>query len=480
MNLTLEKIDDFSWRLPKHESMNVDGIIYASEKLLAQILQDKSIEQVYNVASLPGIVQAAYAMPDIHWGYGFPIGGVAGFELHEGIVSPGGVGYDINCGVRLLKTNLSLEEVKNNLKNLVLNLFQSIPSGMGVGHSDSPLSKNDLKQILQKGAQWAIEQGWGSNADLSFIEEGGCLSGADPNLISERAFERGKNQLGTLGSGNHFLEIGYVDEIYDANGANAFGLELGQITVLIHSGSRGLGHQTCEDFLDRMIEASKKYSISLNDPQLACAPLRSVEGQEYLSAMAAAANFAFANRQKMTHLLRKCLETFFQRSSQDLHIQLIYDVCHNIAKFENHWVDGKIQSICVHRKGATRSLPAGSELLPEVYRSVGQPVLVPGDMGRYSFLMRGKEASLRKSLGSSCHGAGRLMSRNQAKKAGGKINLESQLAQEGIFVRGHSRGGILEEAPWAYKDVMDVTELVQQVGLSEKVVRLRPLGVIKG
>jgi tRNA-splicing ligase RtcB len=476
----IEKINDTTWRLPKQGEMNVDGIVFASEKMMEVIRGDKSLEQLQNVASLPGIVSHAFAMPDVHWGYGFPIGGVAAFDEKQGVVSPGGVGYDINCGVRLLRTQLSVEEVRSHLRDLVLTLFQNIPTGVGAHHRNFKLSREDEREILREGASWVIGQGYGDAEDLDHIEEAGCITGADPSLVSERAYQRGRDQLGTLGSGNHFLEIGYVDQVYDESTAEVLGLPQGTVTVIIHTGSRGLGHQTCDDYLETMLQACRKYKIDLPDPQLACAPLNSEEGRNYLAAMAAGANFAFANRQMITHFTRETLQDFFKRSPRDLGIHVIYDVCHNIAKFEEHLVGGVKRRVCVHRKGATRAFPPHHPKIPEVYRQIGQPVLIPGDMGRYSFVLVGTESAFEQTFGSTCHGAGRLMSRNKAKASGRGRNLEAELAKEGIFVRGASRATIAEEAPWAYKDVADVVEVVHRAGISKKVVRLKPLGVIKG
>lgn len=480
MTVRIEKIDPWTWRIPQEGKMRVDGIIFASEKMIQDLKDDMSMVQVQNVATLPGIVSHSFAMPDVHWGYGFPIGGVAAFEEKEGVVSPGGVGYDINCGVRLLKTRLTLDEVKAHLRDLVLTLFNQIPTGVGAHHKNFRLKREDQRQILKRGAAWAIEQGYGGATDLDHIEENGCIQGADPSRVSERAYERGKDQLGTLGSGNHFLEVGVVDEVYEEELAVLLGLEKGTVTVIIHTGSRGLGHQTCDDFLEEMLRACQKYKIELPDKQLACAPLRSDEGQGYLAAMAAAANFAFCNRQMITHFVRETFEQFFHQSTEELGIEVIYDVCHNIAKFEEHLVGGISRRVCVHRKGATRAFPPGHPQVPSLYRKIGQPVLIPGDMGRYSFVLIGTHKAFEKTFGSTCHGAGRLMSRHQAKRSCRGRNIEAELAQEGIFVRGASRGTVAEEVPWAYKDVAEVVDVVDHAGLSKKVVRLRPIGCIKG
>ncbi len=477
--MKIEKINDWMWRIPKEGDMRVDGIVFASERMMKDLREDMCLQQICNVAMLPGILSHSLGMPDIHWGYGFPIGGVAAFDEREGVVSPGGVGYDINCGVRLLKTKLTLEEIRPRLKDLVSTFFSKIPTGIGA-HHPFKLKKEDQLQILAKGAAWAIEKSFGFERDLDHIEEKGCIPGADPHLISERALERGRDQLGTLGSGNHFVELGYVDEIYDLETAHILGLEKNTVTIIIHTGSRGLGHQTCEDFLGHMENANRKYKIKLPDPQLACAPLRSEEGKSYLAAMAAAANFAFANRQMITHLIRESLSDFFQRSFNDLGIEGVYDVCHNIAKFEEHVMNGKNRRVCVHRKGATRAFGPHHPQLPKTYREIGQPVLIPGDMGRYSFVLAGNSKAEQLTFGSSCHGAGRLMSRNQAKRTLKGRNLEAELAHEGIIVRATSRSTITEEAPLAYKDVQEVVEVVAQAGISRKIARLRPLGVIKG
>ncbi len=480
MTISLEQLNDYSWRIPKTGRMRVDGIVFASKKMMSEIREDMSLTQLQNVATLPGIVSHAFAMPDIHWGYGFPIGGVAAFDEKEGIVSPGGVGYDINCGVRLLRTNLTKSEIAPRLKELVLNLFSNIPTGVGSHHHNFKISKENFSEIFKKGAKWTVEQGYGKKEDLEHIEENGCISGSDGSLVSERAQERGKGQLGTLGSGNHFVEVGVVDEIYNEEIAHQLQLDLGTITVIIHTGSRGLGHQICDDYLETMLHSTKKYKIELPDRQLACAPLRSDEGQSYLAAMAAGANFAFANRQMITHLIRETFEKFFNRSSEELGIEVIYDVCHNIAKYEEHLIQGKLKRVCVHRKGATRAFPPGHAKTPQAYQKMGQPVLIPGDMGRYSFVLVGTAAAYEMTFGSTCHGAGRVMSRKQASKSCKGRDIESELAKQGIFVRGASRGTVAEEAPWAYKDVAEVVEVVSQVGISKKVVRLKPLGVIKG
>ena len=477
---SVEKVSEFEYRLPRQGPMRTDGVVFASPEMMRSLIQDPSLEQVRNVATLPGIVGPSFAMPDIHWGYGFPIGGVAGFDAETGVVSPGGVGYDINCGVRLLKTGLDRAEIAAKVRELTAALFAAIPTGVGSHHLGHGFSKGDYAEILAKGARWAVERGQGEGEDLNYIEEGGRLPQADPDRVSERARERGMNQLGTLGSGNHFVELGYVEEVYEPQIAEALGLSAGRVTVIVHTGSRGLGHQVCSDHLETMIQASKKYGIELPDPQLCCAPIESEEGRRYLAAMAAAANFAFANRQMVTHFVRRAFESVLGASWESLGVAVVYDVCHNIAKFEEHRVGGVSRRILVHRKGATRSFPARHPSLPPAYREIGQPVLIPGDMGRYSYVLIGTEKALERTFGSTCHGAGRLMSRNQAKKSVKGRNVERELQDQGIYVIGASRATVSEEVPWAYKDVADVVEAVEGAGLSRKVLRLKPLGVIKG
>ena len=478
--MELERIHDYAWRIPKHGKMRVDGIVYASKTLLDAIHQDESLQQVANVATLPGIVGASLAMPDIHWGYGFPIGGVAAFDERTGIVSPGGVGYDINCGVRLLRTELEAKDLEGKIREIVNQLFRDIPTGVGSHHRDFKLSSDDEKQVLKKGARWAVERGYGDAEDLECIEAGGCIPGADPQALSSRAKDRGSRQLGTLGSGNHFVEIQRVDEIYDEQVASAMGLFLGQLTITIHTGSRGLGHQVCGDHIEVMLKASRKYGIELPDKQLCCAPIGTPEADHYLAAMAAAANYAFANRQMIMHWVREAMEHKLHLAPADLGIQLVYDVAHNIAKFEEHMVGGHSRRLLVHRKGATRAYPAGHHEISKRYRDIGQPVLIPGDMGRYSFVLVGTERAMEETFGSTCHGAGRLMSRHAAKRMCRGRNIEHELEQQGIIVRGASRGTVVEEVPEAYKDVADVVDCVEGAGISKKVAKLKPMGVIKG
>lgn len=460
--------------------MRVDGIVYASKKMLDDILKDKSLAQVINVATLPGIVKASMAMPDIHQGYGFPIGGVAAFDMEEGVISPGGVGYDINCGVRLLRTELEAKKIAESKRQLVCQLFRDIPTGVGSHRRDFKLGRDELTNLLKNGARWAISRGFGDELDLDHIEAGGCIPGADPSAVSNRAKERGHDQVGTLGSGNHFVELQEVVEIYDEQAANVMGLFPGQLTITIHTGSRGLGHQVCEDHIEIMIEAARRYGIELPDKELCCAPISSPEGEHYFAAMAAAANFAFANRQMITHWVRQAMERELKMGPRDIGIAPIYDIAHNIAKFEEHTVGGTRRRLCIHRKGATRAFPAHHPEIPAAYREIGQPVLIPGDMGRYSFVLVGTERAMEETFGSTCHGAGRLMSRHAAKRACRGRNILQELEERGIIVRGATRDTIVEEAPEAYKDVADVVDAVHGAGISKKVAKLRPIGVIKG
>jgi tRNA-splicing ligase RtcB (3'-phosphate/5'-hydroxy nucleic acid ligase) len=441
--------------------------------------RDGSLQQVANVATLPGIVKAAMAMPDIHLGYGFPIGGVAAFDWETGVISPGGVGYDINCGVRLATTALTEDDIRPHLELLANHLFQAVPSGVG---STGPvkLSGPDLKQVLKQGSAWAVARGFGEDADIEYTEENGCLSRADPALLSPRALERGRNQLGTLGSGNHFLEIGVVEEIFDAQIARVFGLFPGQVTVMLHSGSRGLGYQVCDDHLGAMKKSVARLGLNLPDRQLACAMIQSEEGQIYLSAMACAANYAWANRQILLHRARQTFMKTLSVSPNSLRMTLLYDVCHNIAKKETHQVDGKTQTVCVVRKGSTRALGPGQPGIPERFRAVGQPILTPGDMGRASFVLCGTDTAMKDTFGSTCHGAGRLLSRKAAKKAAKGRFIQQELAKKGILVKYTGRSTMTEEMPEAYKDVSEVVAVVHGAGISKMVARLRPMVVIKG
>jgi tRNA-splicing ligase RtcB len=478
--IEIEKVDEWTWRIPRQGPMKVDGIIYADDRLMESIRLDKSIEQVANVACLPGIVKNSIAMPDIHWGYGFPIGGVAAFDPDEGVISPGGVGYDINCGVRLLSTNILYSEVKDRLANFVPRLFGNIPTGVGSTRKDLKLDRADAAKVARQGARWAVERGYGDAGDLEVIEEGGTIPGAEFDLVSDRAFERGRDQLGTLGSGNHFVEIGYVEEVYEPRLASRIGLHPGGLTVIIHTGSRAFGYQICEDSLRSMQHAAGRHGIYLPDRQLCCAPVNSEEGKRYLAAMACGANFAFANRQTITHWVRETVEETWGMTPRQHGIRVVYDVCHNIAKFETHRVDGVDRRLVVHRKGATRSFPAGHPQTPQVYRDVGQPVLVPGDMGRYSYVLVGHPDSPEGAFASACHGAGRKMSRTQARKVTRNRHIVKELMERGIHIAAASRATVDEEFPEAYKDVAEVVDVVQGAKLAIKVVRLRPVGVIKG
>lgn len=478
----LNKIDDYRWEIPQNykPGMRVPGLIYADENMLEAIRDDHAPEQVANVAFLPGIVGRSLAMPDIHLGYGFAIGGVAATRLEDGVISPGGVGYDINCGVRLLRTNLTEKEVKPKIKELVNELFNSVPSGLG-SEGKIRLSEREMDEVLVKGAKWAVEHGFGTPRDLEVTEEGGCLKGADPSKVSAKAKKRGIPQSGTLGSGNHFLEVQVVREIYDRTAAKVMGIdEVGQILLLIHTGSRGLGHQVCDDYLRVMERVIHQYNISLPDRELACAPLTSSEAKDYLAAMACAANYAWANRQSIAHWARESFMKVFRKSLDELGLEQIYDVAHNIAKIEEHTVNGRKVTVCVHRKGATRAFPPGHKDVPEVYRKVGQPVLIPGDMGRYSFVAVGTEKAMAESFGSTCHGAGRMQSRAAAKRSLRGVDVARELADRGITVKTGSMASLAEEASEAYKDVSHVVEVTHQAGISRKVSKASPIGVIKG
>jgi len=473
------KIDAWRWEIPPEGGMRVPGLLYTSEKLMKGMGADEGPRQVANVACLPGIVSASLAMPDMHWGYGFPIGGVAAFAMDEGVVSPGGVGYDINCGCRLMTTRLTLPEIRDRLSELVTALYQRIPSGVG-SRGPLRLSAKEERAVLVEGAAWAVRQGYGDPADLETTEDGGAMEGADPEKVSERALERGREQLGTLGSGNHFLEIERVEEIFDEEAAAAFGLEAGQIAVAIHSGSRGLGYQVCDDYLARMVKHVGEIGVDLPDRQLACARLSSNRGQDYLAAMACAANYAWANRQILMHRTRDVFEKTLRMGPRDLGMRLLYDVCHNIAKIETLPVGGREARLCVHRKGATRAFPPGHAALPPRYRKAGQPVLIPGDMGTGSYVLAGTERAFTESFGSTCHGAGRVMSRTQAVKASRGRSIPREMAERGVIVMASGKGTLMEEIPEAYKDLDEVVEVVHQAGLSKKVARLSALGCIKG
>ncbi len=469
----LEKIDAWRWLLPRSfdARMRVDGFIYASEEMLAHVRMDKTPQQVANVAALPGIVRYSLAMPDIHWGYGFPIGGVAATRVADGVVSPGGVGYDINCGVRLMSTALILADVKNKIKDLLFALYDAIPCGVGE-KSRLRLSENDLKKVLEKGAAWAVSQGYGTAGDLERTEAGGALPGADPGALSPRARERGRPQLGTLGAGNHFLEIGRVVDVYDEEAAGAFGLAPDGVTLMIHSGSRGLGYQVCDDWLQVMRRAMTKYKISVPDQQLACAPVTSPEGEGYLGAMNAAANYAWANRQVIMHWAAEAFAEVLKLSPRALGMALVYDVAHNIAKRETHEVDGKKEKLLVHRKGATRAFGPGYAELPEVYRTLGQPVIIPGDMGTESYVLLGTARAMAETWGSTCHGAGRVMSRHEAIRVARGRSITRELEDRGVAVVCRSPKTLAEEMSEAYKNVGDVVAVVTGAGISRAVARL--------
>jgi tRNA-splicing ligase RtcB len=478
--IQLEKLDDCRWKIPKTGKMRVDGIVYTNEKMLPHMQQDETLQQVINVAHLPGILDHSLAMPDAHSGYGFPIGGVAAFDLDEGVISPGGVGYDINCGIRLMRSNLTRDDLEGKVRDLVNGLFRNIPCGVGSERKDLRLSNQDERQVLIKGAQWAVSHGYGTEQDILHIEEQGCLAGADPDMISERAYKRGRPQLGTLGSGNHFVEIDYVEEIYNPTIADVLGLQVNQIAVTVHTGSRGFGYQVCDDYLQEMLRASQKYGIELPDRQLCCAPITSEEGRQYFAAMACAANYAFANRQMITHWIRETFEQVLQLPPRDLQMGLVYDVAHNIAKFETYRIGGQERKVCVHRKGATRAFPAGHPAVPDAYQAIGQPVLIPGDMGRCSYVLVGTESAIAETFGSTCHGAGRMMSRTAAKKQAKGRAIWREMEDQGVIVKSDGRATLAEEMPEAYKDVSTVVDVVHQAGISRKIAKLRPIGVIKG
>jgi tRNA-splicing ligase RtcB len=477
----VERIDEVRWRIPRSQrpDMRVDGLVFADEGLMAAIRGDPALEQVANVATLPGIVGASLAMADVHWGYGFPIGGVAAVRRDGGVISPGGIGFDINCGVRLLRSDLTRAELAPRLDRLADALFSAVPSGLGasIGHR---LSATELDAVLLRGASWAVEHDRGWAEDLERTEECGRLEGGDPSNVSPRAHQRGADQLGTLGSGNHFLELDEVDEVYDAKAAAALGLFRTQVVAFIHCGSRGLGHQVCTDHVAVMDRAMGRLGIEVPDRQLACAPLDSPEGRAYLGAMAAAANFAWANRQTISHAVRRAFERVLGLDARSMGMALVYDVSHNIAKFERHLVDGEAVDVCVHRKGATRAFPPGHPDVPAAYRAVGQPVMVPGDMGRCSFVAVGATGSMTDAFGSTCHGAGRAMSRHAALKALRGVDVARQLAIDGVIVRAERPSLLAEEASLAYKDVTDVVRVAEAAGQLRRVARLRPLVVIKG
>ena len=478
----LERISEYKYRIPKSykPGMLVDGIIYSSEHFLSSLKHDKAVEQVANVAFLPGIVKYSLAMPDIHWGYGFCIGGVAATDPEVGgVIAPGGIGYDINCGIRLLKTNLTIEDIKDKIPKIVNTLYQDIPSGVG-STGDIRVSYREEKKILLTGAKWAVSRGLGVKEDLEYCEDFGAIEGAHPDVVSERAYKRGRNQAGTLGSGNHFIEVQVVDELFDCEIAKELELSIGQIVVMIHSGSRGLGFQICDDSLRIMLRCLTKYGINVPDRQLSCAPIESPEAKNYIGAMRAAANYAWANRQVLMHRVRLSFEKIFSVGWQSLGMNLIYDVAHNIAKFEKHLVDGKEKTLCVHRKGATRAFGPGNPQLPLKYQKIGQPVIIPGDMGTASYLLMGTKKAEIESFASCCHGAGRVKSRHEAIRTVSLDRLIKELREKGIEVRATGKKTIVEEAPSAYKDIDQVVDVVHRSGLAKKVCRMRPLCVVKG
>jgi tRNA-splicing ligase RtcB len=476
----LTKIDDNIWEIPEDYSpgMNVPGRIYLSEKLI-QNIEPETLDQVANVAKLPGIQKFSMAMPDAHLGYGFPIGGVAAFDEEEGVISPGGVGFDINCGVRLLRSNLTVDDVRPKMKELTERMFEAVPSGVG-SKSRLRVTDSELDDIFLHGSKWAVENGYGEKTDLDHCEGGGCIEGGDVSNISIKARKRGRPQAGTLGSGNHFLEVQYVDKIYDQEAADAFGLEEGQVAFMIHCGSRGTGHQICTDHIKTMSQASKKYGIQLPDKQLACAPAQSEEAQNYFGSMICAANYAWNNRQMITHWTRDVIADTFRSDIDELGLELVYDVAHNVAKLEEHEVDGKKKNVYVHRKGATRAFPRGHKEVPLKYRDVGQPVLIPGSMGTASYVLHGGDRSMDISFGSACHGAGRVMSRSHAKKEFQGEDIKMQLEKRGITVRSAHPAVIAEEAPGVYKSSSEVVNVVHELDIARKVAKMMPMGVIKG
>ncbi len=478
----LERVNDYLWRIPRSykPEMRVDGLIYASDDLIDLLRSDQAPEQVANVATLPGIQSASLAMPDIHWGYGFTIGGVCATDPDEGgVISPGGVGYDINCGVRLIRSNLFYQDVKPHQQRLVDELFKAVPTGTG-RKGKYRFAPDELRRLMGQGVPFLKDRGLATDADIEFTEAHGCLDGADPELVSDRAVERGLSQCGTLGSGNHFLEVQVVDTIFDEQAAQVMGIEKDMVCVMIHSGSRGLGYQVCDDALRMLRGVPEKYGIKLPDRQLACAPVNSPEGTHYLGAMRAAANYAWCNRQLLMWQAREVFERVFEEPWQSLQLGLVYDVAHNIAKFEEHSIDEARKRVWVHRKGATRAFPPGHAEIPDRYRAIGQPVLIPGDMGRASWVLVGQPGSMEQTFGTTCHGAGRVMSRTKAIRHAKGRRIDMELKQRGVIARAQSWKGLAEEQPDAYKDVNLVVDVVHSAGLSKKVARMRPLGVIKG
>jgi tRNA-splicing ligase RtcB len=477
----LKRINDYEWEIPQtfRQDMRVPVRLFTTRRMLEEVMKDRSLEQAVNAATLPGLVGHVVVMPDMHQGYGFPIGGVAATRLPDGVISPGGIGYDINCGVRLLGSHISLESAEPYLDDLATALNQHCPSGVGQKGAVR-MTEAELEAVCKQGSRWALKQGYASEADLRRTEEGGCVEGADPSKVSKRARERGRPQLGSLGAGNHFIEIDLVEEVLDLQAASVMGLEQGYLAVQIHCGSRGFGHQICTDYVQEFQGAVRRYGIHLVDRELVCAPLNSPEGQNYLGAMRCAANYAFANRQILAHSARKAFEQVLAGKVKDWYLHQVYDICHNMGKIETHTIDGERMRVCVHRKGATRAFGPGAPELPDEYKAIGQPVLVPGSMGTASWVLVGTEASMNRSFGSTCHGSGRLMSRHEAKRRVRGETLRHDLEAEGIHIRAGSMVGLAEEAPQAYKDVDQVVGAVVGGGIARKVARLRPMAVIKG
>lgn len=477
----LKKVRPFEWEISQkyRSDMRANVRLFASEELLKTALQDLSIEQAINATTLPGIIDPVVVMPDIHQGYGFPIGGVAAIRMTDGVISPGAIGYDINCGVRLLASSIEHEQARNEIGTLASLLDQNCPSGVGV-KGEYKISQKDLDEVCRTGARWALKKGLASEEDLSRTEEDGCATTADPRHVSKRAHERGIFQLGTLGAGNHFIEVDVIDEIFDQKAANAMGLHQGCLALQIHCGSRGFGHQICTDYVQAFQTSFRKWGYQLPDRELVCAPIASEEGKAYFSAMQAAANFAFCNRQLLATSARKTFTQVFSGKTKNFHLHQVYDVAHNMGKIETYPIQGKETKVCVHRKGATRAFGPGSMALPQVYRTIGQPVLVPGSMGTSSWVLLGTALSMQISWGSCCHGAGRVMSRSKAKRSIRGEKLKAELEGEGIEIRAGSMAGLAEEAPDAYKNVDEIVEVVNKVGIASKVARLVPLAVIKG
>ena len=482
MKHMLQKLDENRYLIPKsyRKDMRTDGLIFTNEAMLEGDFDFNALNQVVNVSTLPGIVGKSFAMPDIHWGYGFPIGGVAATDADEGVISPGGVGFDINCGVRLLRTNLMKNDIAGKIRELVDTLFVSVPSGLG-SSLKKKYSMGELDDILLNGAKWAVESGFGWKEDLEFTEENGRMEGASAYVVSTKAKQRGLDKAGTLGAGNHFLEIQYVDKIYDPQAATTFGIEReNQVVVMIHTGSRSVGHQVCQDSLQLFASAVKRYNIDLPDRQLNCAPLNSREAQNYLKGMKASANFAWANRQVIAHQVRRSFEKVLKRSAEEMEMSQVYDVAHNIAKEEVHEIEGNKRNVIVHRKGATRAFGPGKIEVPLRYRTVGQPVLIPGDMGSASFLLKGTDAAMKESFGSTCHGAGRVLSRKEAVRRFMKRNIQNEMLEKGIYVHAYAKRVLAEEFPSAYKNVQNVVDVAHGAGISLRVARFRPMGVVKG